>query len=65
MEKAQRKVLGLPEDDDFSVDNVKDVEFEEPTLGSKAKSAMPFSHLHAGAAAAGDADEEMTEENKS
>ena len=61
MDKAQRKELGLPPDDDFSVDQKEDIVLEEPSLGSKAKSCLPFGHLKAGAAADSD-DEEMKEE---
>jgi len=69
MEKAQRKALGLPVDDDFSVDAdeaAKEKQIEimaEPALGMKAKSAvLPFGHLGGSAAAAEAPDEEMEEE---
>ena len=48
MEKAQRKELGLPEDDDFSVKEKSDeqlIAVEEPPNFHKAKSVLPFSHL--------------------
>ena len=50
MDQAQRKELGLPEDDDFSVEEKEAIEMDTPLLGSKAKStALPFSHLQASA----------------
>lgn len=46
MEQAQRKDLGLPADDDFTVEEKQAIEMAEPSLGSKAKSmALPFSHM--------------------
>lgn len=61
MEQAQRKELGLPPDDDFSIPEDKVIEMDEPALSNKAKSAfLPFSNLHGGTAA--EADAEMEEE---
>ena len=43
MESAQRKELGLPADDDFNMLDEKSIlDMDEPSLGSKAKSAMPY-----------------------
>ena len=56
MEKAQRKALGLPEDDDEALEQAKEKEVEsmaQPGLGNKAKSAfLPFGHLGGGGSAA-------------
>ena len=66
MENAQRKALGLPADDDFSVkdsNKTEEIVMAEPLLGSKAKSAvLPFGHLGGGAAAGEAPDEDMDEE---
>ena len=69
MEKAQRKALGLPVDDDFTVEDeanrAGEIEMAEPALGNKAKSAvLPFGHLGGGSVASANeaADEDMEEE---
>ena len=63
MEKAQRKALGLPTDDDFSVSKTEEIMMDEPALGNKAKSvALPFGHLGGGAAVGEAIDEDMEEE---
>ena len=72
MEKAQRKALGLPVDDDFTVEDEANKAEEiammaEPALGNKAKSAvLPFGHLGGGGASvASEAPDEDMEEEKS
>ena len=64
MDQAQRKELGLPEDDDFSVEEKEAIEMDTPILGSKAKSmGLPFSHLQGAATSPNvNKDTEMDEE---
>lgn len=66
MDKAQRKALGLPTNDDFTIEDAskpQEIEMNEPALGNKAKSvALPFGHLGGGTAAGEIPDEEMEEE---
>lgn len=70
MEKAHRKDLGLPADDDFSMENETEAAakierlietMEQPAI-NKAKSAIPFGHLQGGLAAQDNGDAEMEEE---
>lgn len=63
MEQAQRKELGLPADNDFTVKEEAALEINEPPSFSKAKSTVaPFSGLSASAASAESADIEMIED---
>ena len=62
MDQAQRKELGLPADNDFTVEKQKAIEIEDPPSFNKAKSMAPFGALKASNLAADLGDVDMIED---